>query len=97
MRRDEREAESDASPHPSFAGSIGESIPPHIITRAENRLALLAAANRLEDLRSPPSLRLETLHGDRQEQRSIRINDQWRICFVWTGRDAVDVEIVDYH
>jgi len=58
---------------------------------------MLAAAGRLEDLRVPPGNRLETLKGNRSGQFSIRINDQWRVCFVWRGRDAFDVEIVDYH
>jgi proteic killer suppression protein len=51
----------------------------------------------LEELRSPPGNRLEALKGDRHGQHSIRINDQWRICFVWRDVDAYDVEIVDYH
>ena len=54
-------------------------------------------AQSLQDLRVPPGNRLEQLAGDRQGQHSIRINDQWRICFVWRDRDAYDVEIVDYH
>lgn len=58
---------------------------------------LLDAAERLEDLRIPPGNRLEKLSGKRQGQYSIRINDQWRICFRWQQGDAYDVEIVDYH
>jgi len=58
---------------------------------------LLDAAERLEDLRIPPGNRLEKLFGNRQGQYSIRINDQWRICFRWQQGDAYDVEIVDYH
>jgi len=54
-------------------------------------------ARRIEDLRAPPANRLEQLKGDRARQWSIRVNDQFRICFRWTGADAVDVEIVDYH
>jgi len=61
------------------------------------KLAVLDAAGNLEDLRSPPGNRLERLSGDRQGQYSIRINDQWRICFVWREGDAHDVQIVDYH
>lgn len=61
------------------------------------RLDRIAAAIALEDLRQPPSHRLEALHGDRKGQHSIRINDQWRICFVWKDGHAHDVEIVDYH
>jgi proteic killer suppression protein len=58
---------------------------------------LLDAAERLEDLRIPPGNRLEKLSGKRQGQYSIRINEQWRICFRWQQGDAYDVEIVDYH
>jgi len=64
---------------------------------ALRRLMLLDAAERLEDLRKPPGNRLEKLFGNRQGQYSIRINDQWRICFRWQQGDAYDVEIVDYH
>ena len=63
---------------------------------ARRKLMLLDAAVRLDDLRVPPGNRLETLRGNRAGQHSIRINDQWRICFRWDG-DAYDVEIVDYH
>ncbi len=58
---------------------------------------MLDAATRLEDLRVPPNNRLEALKGDRAGQYSIRINDQWRLCFVWRNSAAHDVEIVDYH
>ena len=61
------------------------------------RLNALDSAVRLEDLRLPPSNRLEALTGDRKGQHSIRINDQWRICFVWREGHAEQVEIVDYH
>ncbi len=54
-------------------------------------------AKNMNDLRIPPANRLEKLSGDRSGQYSIRINDQWRICFIWKGEDAYDVEIVDYH
>lgn len=63
---------------------------------ARRKLEMLAAATRLDDLRSPPGNRLEALVGDRKGQHSIRINDQWRICFRWND-GAEDVEIVDYH
>ena len=63
---------------------------------AERKLNLLNAATELKDL-SLPSLRLKKLEGDRKGQYSIRINDQFRICFTWRGTDAFDVEIVDYH
>jgi proteic killer suppression protein len=61
------------------------------------KLGLVDAAERLEDLRVPPGNRLEKLKGDRAGQHSIRVNDQWRICFRWKGGNAYDVEIVDYH
>jgi proteic killer suppression protein len=64
---------------------------------ALRKLLMLEAAGRLEDLRIPPGNRLEMLHGDREGQYSIRINDQWRLCFSWIDGAAVDVEIVDYH
>lgn len=64
---------------------------------ALRKLELLNAAATLDFLRVPPGNRLEALKGDRSGQYSIRINDQWRVCFRWTGKDAEDVEIVDYH
>lgn len=64
---------------------------------AQRKLAMLDAAASLLDLRVPPGNRLEALSGDRVGQHSIRINDQFRICFVWTPAGPVDVEIVDYH
>jgi len=72
-------------------------IPVNLLAVARRKLVWLDAAQRLEDLRVPPGNRLEALKGDRKGQHSIRINDQYRICFVWTGTDAQDVEIVDYH
>lgn len=64
---------------------------------ARRKLRYLEIAGKLDDLRIPPGNRLEALKGDRQGQYSIRINDQWRICFHWTVAGAEDVEIVDYH
>jgi proteic killer suppression protein len=64
---------------------------------ARRKLLLLHIAGNLNDLRSPPGNRLEALKGDRRGQHSIRINDQWRICFEWQADGAHDVEIVDYH
>ena len=61
------------------------------------KLYMLNAATELRDLAAAPGNRLEALHGDRKGQHSIRINDQWRICFVWRDGHAYDVEIVDYH
>jgi proteic killer suppression protein len=60
-------------------------------------LLLLHQARSLNDLRSPPGNRLEALQDDREGRHSIRVNDQWRICFRWQGEDALEVEIVDYH
>ena len=64
---------------------------------AQRKLAQLNAAADLRDLAAPPGNRLEALHGNRRGQHSIRINDQWRICFVWREGSVYDVEIVDYH
>lgn len=69
----------------------------NVRTVAERKLQMLHRAARLDDLRIPPQNRLEKLKGDRKGQWSIRINDQWRICFYFDNGDATDVEIVDYH
>ena len=76
---------------------LSSKVPMEIRRNALRKLLLLDAAERLEDLRVPPGNRLEKLSGDRQGQHSIRINDQWRICFRWHQADAYDVEITDYH
>jgi len=72
-------------------------LPEDIQRRAQRKLIILNNALSLNDLRVPPGNRLEALSGDREGQHSIRINDQWRICFVWNEGDAYQVEIVDYH
>ncbi len=64
---------------------------------ANRKLLILDAAENINDLRIPPGNRLEQLHGNRQGQHSIRINDQWRICFTWTSAGPADIEITDYH
>ncbi len=69
----------------------------NIEAAAMRKLAMLNRAGTLDDLRVPPGNRLEALQGDRSGQHSIRINDQWRICFTWTASGPGDVEIVDYH
>ncbi len=69
----------------------------NIETVALRKLAMLHRAAVLDDLRIPPGNRLEALHGDREGQYSIRINDQWRVCFVWQDGHATQVHIVDYH
>jgi len=71
--------------------------PADIQNRALKKLSLLDTAMALDDLRIFPGNRLESLSGNRKGQMSMRINDQWRICFVWNNGDAEDVEIVDYH
>jgi proteic killer suppression protein len=65
--------------------------------QALRKLDMLHSARELSDLRAPPANRLEALAGDRRGQHSIRINDQWRICFIWTEEGPANVEIVDYH
>lgn len=72
-------------------------LPQAIQQVALRKLRMLNRATTLQDLRVPPANRLEKLSGDRTGQHSIRINDQWRICFEWQNGDAYDVEIVDYH
>jgi proteic killer suppression protein len=72
-------------------------LPPSIQRVAYRKLVILHAAESLQDLRSPPGNRLERLLGSREGQYSIRINDQWRICFHWSEGNAYDVEITDYH
>lgn len=85
----------------SDTGSLYEGQHPkrfrNIEAVAERKLQMLDNAVELKDLRSPPGNRLEQLSGDREGQHSIRINDQWRVCFKWTEAGPVDVEIVDYH
>lgn len=90
----------------SFAGKDTESVWNRIRVRrwsdeaqraAYRKLLILDAAETLEDLKVPPGNRLEKLSGDRRGQYSIRINDQWRICFEWRNGDAYEVEITDYH
>jgi len=80
-----------------FLGRFSSRLPQDIQRTAAIKLKILNAATTLETLRIPPSNVLEALRGDREGQHSIRINKQWRICFVWRGNDAYHVEIVDYH
>jgi proteic killer suppression protein len=72
-------------------------LPTNLYNVARRKLRMIAAAVTLETLRVPPNNRLEALKGDRKRQWSIRINDQWRICFEWQNGSAHDVEITDYH
>ncbi|OHB74100.1 MAG: plasmid maintenance system killer [Planctomycetes bacterium RBG_16_59_8] len=80
-----------------FEGTVSRKMPPDIRRVALRKLLQLHAAAELAFLRIPPGNRLEALKGDRSGQYSIRINDQWRICFQWLRSDAYDVEIVEYH
>lgn len=74
-----------------------KTCPQNILRVARRKLDQINQATNLDDLRAPPANRLETLKGNREGQHSIRINDQYRVCFTWTGNGAEEVEIVDYH
>lgn len=80
-----------------YSGRVSRRLPADIQRRALNKLRMLNISVNLEDLRIPPSNHLEALTGDRSGQHSIRINRQWRICFVWKDGDAHEVSITDYH
>ena len=80
-----------------WQGTLSRRLPHDIQQTARRKLRVLNNVRSLDDLRAPPSNRLEALKGDRKGQMSIRINDQWRVCFVWQDNEAHDVEIVDYH
>ena len=80
-----------------FQGSKSKAVPPQARERALSKLLVLNAATDVEDLRAPPGNRLEKLRGDREGQWSVRVNQQYRLCFSWIGADAHDVEITDYH
>lgn len=79
------------------SGKAPKGFPADLLKSAIRKLTMIENAVTLDDLRSPPGNRLEVLKGDRRGQHSIRINDQWRVCFVWTDAGAENVEIVDYH
>jgi toxin HigB-1 len=80
-----------------WRGEVSRRLPITIQEIARRKLRMLNNARRLDDLRVPPANRLESLKGDRKGQHSIRINDQWRVCFRWTEAGPSGVEIVDYH
>jgi proteic killer suppression protein len=88
---------ADSETERFYAAEKSRRMPPEIRKRAAMRLLQLNAATQIDDLRLPPSKRLEQLRGDRAGQWSMRINDQWRVCFHFKNGDAFDVEIVDYH
>ncbi|MBM3836079.1 MAG: type II toxin-antitoxin system RelE/ParE family toxin [Verrucomicrobia bacterium] len=80
-----------------FNDEPSRRLPPQIQSPARRKLLLLHQSRSLQDLRAPYGNHLEALKGDRAGQHSIRINDQWRLCFRWRGEDAFDIEVVDYH
>ncbi len=80
-----------------FNRRFSRKLPPKVQRNAGRKLEVLNVARVLDDLRVPPGNRLEKLTGNRRGQHSIRINDQWRICFLWRSGDAYEVEITDYH
>lgn len=88
---------ANAATEKLWQGIRSRRLPPDIQKRALVKLQLIDAAVEIAFLRLPPGNRLEALKGDRAGQHSIRINDQWRICFIWSGTDATNVEITDYH
>ena len=80
-----------------WRGEVSRRLPPEIQQTARRKLRMLNSARNLNDLRVPPANRLEALKRERKGQHAIRINEQWRICFVWTDAGPANVEIVDYH
>ncbi|MDP2752738.1 MAG: type II toxin-antitoxin system RelE/ParE family toxin [Rhodocyclaceae bacterium] len=80
-----------------WCGEFSRRLPNQIQATARRKLRMLNNARALDDLRIPPANRLERLSGNRDGQWSIRINDQWRVCFAWTDGNAEQVEICDYH
>lgn len=80
-----------------WKGEFSKKIPTEIQRQIRKKLRMINNANALEDLRVPPGKKLEPLKGDRKGQYSIRVNDQWRICFSWISENATGVEVVDYH
>lgn len=87
----------DSLTEDAYNGVVRKGFPADLIKVARRKLAYLDAAKVLDDLKAPPGNRLEALVGDRKGQHSIRVNDQFRICFVWTNEGPKDVEFIDYH
>ena len=81
----------------AFEGRFHKSIPADLRRRIQIKLTMIDAVEELDDLKAPPANHLEKLKGNRKGQHSIRVNDQWRICFVWQDGDAYEVELTDYH
>lgn len=88
---------ADAEAEKVFRREFSRKLPGDIQSVALRKLRMLNNAHSVNDLRSPPANHLEKLSGKREGQHSIRINDQWRVCFAWRNGNALDVEIVDYH
>ncbi len=88
---------ADTETEKVFNREFSRKLPPGIQRNARRKLELLNVAKVLNDMRIPPGNRLEKLVGDRDGQHSIRVNQRWRICFIWRNGDAHHVEIVDYH
>lgn len=88
---------SDKTAEAVWAGKAPKGFPADLLRAAQRKLAMLNAAVTLDALRQPPGNRLEALKGDRAGQHSLRLNDQWRICFRWNDSHVEDVEITDYH
>ncbi|MEM1386281.1 MAG: type II toxin-antitoxin system RelE/ParE family toxin [Pseudomonadota bacterium] len=80
-----------------LANRASKGFPSGVMKVARRKLTMLESARRLKDLQAPPANRLEALAGDRKGEYSIRVNDQWRFCFVWTKEGPADVEFTDYH
>lgn len=80
-----------------FYGERVRCYPVDLMQRTQNKLKIVYAVSRLEDLAVPPENRLESLRGGRKGQWSIRINEPWRVCFVWDGNKTTAIEVVDYH
>jgi proteic killer suppression protein len=88
---------ADAATEAAFHGEAVKGFPADLLKVTRRKLQYLDAATSLDDLRAPPGNRLEALKGDRVGQHSIRVNDQFRICFTWTPQGPKDLEFVDYH
>ena len=88
---------ADSETEKVFGRRFSKKLPGDIQAVALRKLRMLNNAHAISDLRSPPANRLEKLSQDREGRHSIRINDQWRVCFAWRDGDAYDVEITDYH
>ena len=88
---------ADAETEKLYRNLVSRRLPQNLQSVMHRKLVMVNAAAKLEDLRVPPGNRIEALKGDRKGQHSIRVNQQWRVCFRWTESGPADVEIVDYH